>query len=52
MQSEQFILDYFSRKKSSMAAWLGGAAEEKVRKLASLQKDLLSEMESNRKKLR
>ncbi|MGM0563401.1 MAG: hypothetical protein ACQES2_03635 [Pseudomonadota bacterium] len=51
LKSEQFILDYFARKKSTMMAWLGGAAEEKVSKLGDLQKELLKEMQSNRKKL-
>lgn len=51
MQSEQFILSYFARKKSTVTAWLGGAAEDKIRDLGNIEEDLLSEMKKNKKKL-
>lgn len=52
LKSEQFILDYFSRKKSAMVAWLGGAAEKRIGELGELEKDLLTEMKKNSKKLK
>lgn len=52
LQSEQFILGYFARKKTSITAWLGGAAEEKIRDLGDIEGDLLAEMKQNKKKLK
>lgn len=52
LQSEQFILGYFARKKTSITAWLGGAAEDKIRDLGDIEHDLLSEMKQNAKKLK
>lgn len=51
MQSEQFILGYFARKKSSVTAWLGGAAADKIRDLGDIETDLINEMKQNKKKL-
>ena len=42
--SEQFILDYFTKKKNEKTAWLSGAAENKIAELDELQKDILAEL--------
>ena len=42
--SEQFILDYFTKKKNEKTAWLSGAAENKIVELDSLQKEILAEL--------
>lgn len=52
LQSEQFILGYFARKKTSITAWLGAAAEDKIRDLGNIEGDLLAEMKQNKKKLK
>ena len=52
LHSEQFILGYFARKKTSITAWLGGAAEDKIRDLGDIEGDLLAEMKKNKKKLK
>lgn len=52
LQSEQFILGYFARKKTSITAWLGGAAEDKIKDLGDIEEDLLAEMKQNKKKLK
>lgn len=52
MQSEEFVLEFFARKKSSLSAWLGGAAEEKIKSLEKMESELLVEMKQNTKKLR
>lgn len=52
LQSEQFILGYFARKKTSITAWLGAAAEDKIKDLGDIEGDLLAEMKQNKKKLK
>jgi len=42
--SEQFILNYFTKKKNTATAWLSGAAESKIAELDQLQKDILVEL--------
>lgn len=44
LKSEQFILDYFSKKRNNPGAWLSGAAENKIAELDQLQKDILAEL--------
>lgn len=44
LMSEQFILDYFSKKKNEKTAWLSGAAENKIAELDDLQKEILAEL--------
>lgn len=44
LMSEQFILDYFTRKKNDKTAWLSGAAENKIAELDNLQKEILAEL--------
>ncbi len=44
LMSEQFILNYFTKKKNTATAWLSGAAENKIAELDQLQKDILSEL--------
>jgi uncharacterized protein YukE len=42
--SEQFILDYFARKRNDRLFWLSGAAESRREKLDGLMKDVLKEL--------
>jgi len=44
LMSEQFILDYFTKKKNEKTAWLSGAAESKIAELDNLQKEILAEL--------
>ncbi len=44
LMSEQFILNYFTKKKNTATAWLSGAAETKIAELDQLQKDILVEL--------
>lgn len=44
LMSEQFILDYFMKKKNEKTAWLSGAAENKIAELDNLQKEILAEL--------
>ncbi|MFK7794961.1 MAG: hypothetical protein AB8B89_06415 [Gammaproteobacteria bacterium] len=44
LMSEQFILDYFMKKKNEKTAWLSGAAENKIAELDGLQKEILAEL--------
>jgi len=44
LMSEQFILNYFTKKKNTATAWLSGAAENKIAELDQLQKDILVEL--------
>ena len=44
LMSEQFILDYFTKKKNEKTAWLSGAAENKIAELDDLQKEILAEL--------
>lgn len=44
LMSEQFILDYFIKKKNETTAWLSGAAETKVQELDKIQKEILYEL--------
>ncbi len=44
LMSEQFILNYFTKKKNTATAWLSGAAESKIAELDQLQKDILIEL--------
>ena len=44
LMSEQFILNYFTKKKNTATAWLSGAAESKIAELDQLQKDILVEL--------
>jgi len=47
LASEEFILDYFSKKKESVAAWLGNAAKIKIEGLKDLEQNLLKELRNN-----
>lgn len=51
IKSEQFILDYFSNKKSSITAWLGEAAQNRIDSLGVLEKQLMTEMRKNIKRV-
>ena len=44
LMSEQFILDYFMKKKNEKTAWLSGAAKNKIAELDNLQKEILAEL--------
>jgi len=44
LMSEQFILDYFAKRKSKNAAWISDAAQVKMEDLDQLEKDILSEL--------
>ncbi len=44
LMSEEFILDYFTKKKSKNAAWISDAAQVKMEDLDQLEKDILSEL--------
>lgn len=47
--SEEFILDYFTKRKNDKTAWLSGAAENKLSELDALQKDIMSELKRSSK---
>jgi hypothetical protein len=49
LMSEQFILDYFSKKKSKNAAWISDAAQVKMEDLEKLEKDILVELKRSSK---
>lgn len=51
LMSEQFILNYFTKKKNTATAWLSGAAESKIAELDQLQKDILTELRKASKTL-
>ena len=51
LMSEQFILNYFTKKKNTATAWLSGAAENKMVELDQLQKDILVELRRASKSL-
>ena len=51
LMSEQFILNYFTKKKNTATAWLSGAAENKIAELDQLQKDILIELRKASKSL-
>lgn len=51
LRSEQFILDYFAKKKERMTSWLGGAAQNRIDSLAVLERQLISEMRKNQKRV-
>lgn len=51
IKSEQFILDYFSNKKSAITAWLGEAAQNRIDSLGLLEKQLMTEMRKNIKRV-
>lgn len=51
LMSEQFILNYFTKKKNTATAWLSGAAENKIAELDQLQKDILVELRKASKSL-
>ncbi len=44
LMSEQFILNYFTKKKNTATSWLSGTAETKLAELDQLQKDILIEL--------
>jgi hypothetical protein len=44
-------LDYFSNKKSSITAWLGEAAQNRIDSLGVLEKQLMTEMRKNIKRV-
>lgn len=46
--SEQFILNYFSRKRKEVTAWLGGAADEKLARLEEVRAAILSDYRRNK----
>lgn len=47
--SEEFILNYFTKRKNDKTAWLSGAAENKLNELDALQKDIMSELKRSSK---
>lgn len=49
LMSEEFILDYFTKKKSKNAAWISDAAQVKMEDLDQLEKDILSELKRSSK---
>lgn len=49
LRSEKFILDYFLKKRDSMTAWLGDAAEAKVEALGDIETKVLKELKKNYK---
>lgn len=49
LMSEQFILDYFSKRKSKNAAWISDAAQIKMDDLEQLEKDILVELKRSSK---
>ncbi len=51
LMSEQFILDYFAKRKNDSTAWLSGAAQSKIDDLDSLQKEILGELRRSKKTL-
>ena len=51
LMSEQFILNYFTKKKNTATAWLSGVAESKIVELDQLQKDILVELRRASKSL-
>jgi len=51
LMSEQFILNYFTKKKNTATAWLSGAAENKMVELDQLQKDILTELKKASKSM-
>ena len=44
LMSEEFILNYFTKRKNDKTAWLSGAAENKIAELDALQKDIMAEL--------
>jgi hypothetical protein len=49
LMSEEFILDYFTKKKSKNAAWISDAAQVKMEDLDQLEKDILGELKRSSK---
>ncbi|MBA3581830.1 MAG: hypothetical protein H0W44_05175 [Gammaproteobacteria bacterium] len=47
IKSEQFILDYFAKKKSQLMGWLGQAAADKIQGLDGIEKELLAELKKH-----
>lgn len=41
--SERFIVGYFAQKRKDLTRWLGGAAQQKLEELDSVQSDILAE---------
>jgi len=46
--SERFIVGYFAQKRKDLTRWLGGAAEQKLQELDSVQSDILAEYRKHR----
>ena len=49
LQSEEFILEYFKKKRIETAAWMGDLADSKVGMLNDIEKILLKELKKNNK---
>lgn len=49
LRSEKFILDYFLKKRDMMIAWLGDAAEAKLKSLDGIEEKVLKELKKNSK---
>lgn len=49
LKSEEFILDYFKKKRLETAKWMGDLAESKVNMLDDIEKSLLKELKKNNK---
>ena len=47
LMSEQFILDYFAKRKSRNAAWISDAAQVKMEDLERLEQDILNELKKS-----
>ena len=52
LMSEQFILDYFSKKRNENTAWISDVAQVKMEDLDGLEKDLLDELKKSSKFLK
>ena len=44
LMSEQFILDYFSKKRNENTAWISDVAQVKIEDLDLLERDILAEL--------
>lgn len=52
LMSEQFILDYFAKKRNENTAWISDVAQVKMEDLDNLERDLLDELKKSSKFLK
>lgn len=52
LMSEQFILDYFAKKRNENTAWISDVAQVKMEDLDDLERDLLDELKKSSKFLK